>query len=41
MSTLLTQIHAMEKGKILEEGNHNKLLELNKSYANLWRQQVG
>ena len=34
-------IYVMEKGKILEEGNHEELLEIDGQYAKLWRQQVG
>lgn len=35
------RIYVMEQGKIIEEGNHDNLLELNGKYARLWRQQVG
>lgn len=34
-------IYVMEKGKIIEAGNHEQLLEFEGQYAKLWRQQVG
>ena len=34
-------IIVIEKGKILEEGNHKKLLEMKGMYSDLWNVQVG
>ena len=34
-------IYVMEWGKIIEQGTHEKLLEKNGVYANLWRVQTG
>lgn len=34
-------IYVLEKGKILEHGNHNELLQKDGQYAKLWKQQVG
>lgn len=34
-------IYVLEKGKIIEAGNHEQLLEYEGRYAQLWRQQVG
>lgn len=35
------RIYVMEKGKVIEEGDHQELLERDGQYALLWRQQVG
>ncbi len=35
------RIYVLEKGKIVEEGNHAKLLSKKGLYAALWREQVG
>lgn len=34
------RIYVMEKGKIIEEGNHEELIGVDMIYARLWRQQV-
>jgi ABC-type transport system involved in Fe-S cluster assembly fused permease/ATPase subunit len=34
------QICVLEKGQIVEQGNHQELLERKGIYASLWRQQV-
>ncbi|MDJ1171582.1 ABC transporter ATP-binding protein [Roseofilum sp. BLCC_M154] len=34
-------IHVMERGKVIESGRHEALLEHNGVYANLWRIQMG
>jgi ABC-type multidrug transport system fused ATPase/permease subunit len=34
------QILVMNKGEIVEKGNHDELLELDGLYADLWRKQV-
>jgi ATP-binding cassette subfamily B protein len=34
-------IHVLEKGKIVESGNHNRLLEMKGLYYAMWRQQIG
>ncbi len=34
-------IYVLEKGKILEHGNHDELLQKDGQYAKLWKQQVG
>jgi ATP-binding cassette subfamily B protein len=31
----------LERGKIIEEGQHNDLLEIKGLYYAMWRQQVG
>lgn len=35
------RICVLDKGQIVESGNHNELLELNGVYASLWRKQTG
>lgn len=35
------RIYVMEKGKVIEDGNHQGLLDREGQYALLWRQQVG
>lgn len=35
------QIHVLEKGRIIESGNHDQLLAQNGAYARLWRIQTG
>jgi len=35
------RIYVMEKGKVIEEGSHQMLLDKGGQYAMLWRQQVG
>lgn len=35
------RVLVLDSGKIIEEGNHEKLLELNGKYAELWNHQVG
>ena len=35
------RIISMENGEVIEEGNHDTLLSLNGTYANLYQQQVG
>jgi ATP-binding cassette subfamily B multidrug efflux pump len=37
----MDRIIVLNKGKIVEEGNHKELLEKNGSYANLWNRQTG
>lgn len=32
------QIIVMDKGKIVEQGTHNDLVEINGAYANMWKQ---
>jgi len=34
------RIYVMEKGRIIEEGNHQELLDIKKHYANLWKLNV-
>lgn len=34
-------IHVLEKGKIIESGNHNQLLDEKGLYFAMWRQQIG
>jgi len=43
LSTLLTmdRILVFDKGKIVEDGNHEELLNLHKFYSTLWNAQVG
>jgi len=35
------RIYVLEKGKIVEEGNHAMLLENKGLYYAMWRQQIG
>lgn len=35
------RIVALDKGEIVEEGDHQKLLQINGLYARLWRKQMG
>ena len=35
----MDKIVVMEKGKIIEKGSHNELLNLNGTYARLWNLQ--
>ena len=35
------EIIVLEKGKIVESGTHEKLLNQNGSYSDLWRVQAG
>ncbi|MNT49760.1 putative multidrug export ATP-binding/permease protein [compost metagenome] len=35
------RIFVLEKGKVIEQGNHNDLLDLKGLYYAMWRQQVG
>ncbi len=35
------RIYMLEKGKIIEEGNHAELLELGGKYSQMWRLQAG
>lgn len=35
------RIYVMEKGKVIEEGSHQVLLDRDGQYARLWRQQTG
>lgn len=43
LSTIMNadKIYVLERGKIIEEGQHNYLLELKGLYYAMWRQQVG
>lgn len=43
LSTIMhsDKIYVLEKGKIIEEGKHNDLLELKGLYYAMWRQQIG
>ncbi len=43
LSTIMhaTRIYVLEKGKIVESGNHDELLKLKGLYYAMWRQQVG
>jgi ATP-binding cassette subfamily B protein len=36
-----TRIYVLEKGRIVEQGNHESLLEVKGLYYAMWRQQVG
>ncbi len=35
------KIYVMEKGKVIEHGSHQMLLNANGQYAELWKQQIG
>lgn len=35
------KIIVLDKGKVVEEGNHNEMIFADGHYANLWRQQFG
>jgi ATP-binding cassette subfamily B protein len=43
LSTIMhaDHIYVLEKGKIVEEGNHKTLLEKKGLYYAMWRQQIG
>ena len=43
LSTILhaDKIYVLEKGKIIESGRHNELLDLKGLYYAMWRQQIG
>jgi ATP-binding cassette subfamily B protein len=43
LSTIMhaTRIYVLEKGRIVEQGNHESLLEVKGLYYAMWRQQVG
>jgi ATP-binding cassette subfamily B protein len=43
LSTIMhaDQIYVLEKGKIVESGSHQKLLETKGLYYAMWRQQIG
>jgi len=43
LSTVLhaDRIYVLEKGKIIESGKHNELLEMKGLYYAMWRQQIG
>lgn len=43
LSTIMhaDRIYVLEKGKIIEEGTHNSLLETKGLYYAMWRQQIG
>ena len=43
LSTLknMDRILVFDKGKIIEDGSHQELLDLNGSYKKLWDSQVG
>jgi ATP-binding cassette subfamily B protein/subfamily B ATP-binding cassette protein MsbA len=34
------RIYVLDQGRVIEQGNHNQLLQLGGRYARLWRQQV-
>ena len=34
-------IYVLEKGKIVEQGDHNELLDKKGLYYAMWRQQIG
>ncbi|RZJ78212.1 MAG: peptidase domain-containing ABC transporter [Flavobacterium sp.] len=35
------KIIVLDKGKVIEEGNHDEMMDTNSHYANLWKQQFG
>ena len=43
LSTIIhaTRIYVLEKGKVIEQGNHQSLLEEKGLYYAMWRQQIG
>ena len=43
LSTIIhaTRIYVLEKGKIIEQGNHDSLLTEKGLYYAMWRQQIG
>ncbi|MBK5285668.1 MAG: ATP-binding cassette domain-containing protein, partial [Bacteroidia bacterium] len=43
LSTIMhaDRIYVLERGKIIESGNHNELLNLKGLYFAMWRQQIG
>ena len=43
LSTIMhaDRIYVLEKGEIIEKGNHEKLLEKTGLYYAMWRQQIG
>ncbi len=43
LSTIMhaDRIYVLEKGKIVEQGNHNQLVALSGLYSAMWREQIG
>jgi ATP-binding cassette subfamily B protein len=43
LSTIIhaNRIYVLEKGKVIEEGTHQSLLEEKGLYYAMWRQQIG
>jgi ATP-binding cassette subfamily B protein len=43
LSTIIhaTRIYVLEKGKVIEQGNHDALLAEKGLYYAMWRQQIG
>ena len=43
LSTIIhaNRIYVLEKGKVIEEGSHQSLLEEKGLYYAMWRQQIG